>query len=70
MLLLLLLLLPQGVAKFDLTTPPTRKEAAVGTIEYEGRRGGEAFFVPRHQDPAQCDGEEVGSRCGSEEQQM
>jgi hypothetical protein len=51
---LLLLLLLQGIAKFDLATPATQKEAAIATIEWDTARGGEAFFVPRSQDPAQC----------------
>eukprot|EP00882_Tetradesmus_deserticola_P000837 GHRQ01000910.1.p1 GENE.GHRQ01000910.1~~GHRQ01000910.1.p1 ORF type:complete len:541 (+),score=256.87 GHRQ01000910.1:282-1904(+) len=50
----------KGIAKFDLTTPPTQKEAAVATIEWDSARGGEAFFVPRSQDPSQCNGEDDG----------
>lgn len=47
----------QGIAKLDLLAPKTQKECAVATIEYEeGGRGGEAYFVPRSQDPEQCDG--------------
>lgn len=46
----------QGIAKFDLATPPSQKEAAIATIEWDSARGGEAFFVPRSQDPAQCNG--------------
>ena len=49
---------PQGIAKLDLLAPKTQKECAVATIEYaDGGRGGEAYFVPRHQDPEKCDGE-------------
>eukprot|EP00879_Flechtneria_rotunda_P007143 GHRR01007496.1.p1 GENE.GHRR01007496.1~~GHRR01007496.1.p1 ORF type:complete len:469 (+),score=130.83 GHRR01007496.1:762-2168(+) len=50
----------KGVAKFDLNTPAAQKEAAVATIEYEGARGGEAYFVPRYQDAQKCDGEDDG----------
>jgi hypothetical protein len=49
---------PQGIAKLDLSAPRSQKECAVATIEYaDGGRGGEAFFVPRSQDPQQCKGE-------------
>eukprot|EP00775_Hariotina_reticulata_P011168 gene11168-11318_t len=50
----------KGIAKLDLTTPAGVKEAAVATIEYEGFKGGEAFFVPRSQDPEACSGEDDG----------
>uniref|UniRef100_A0A383WM42 carotenoid 9,10-dioxygenase n=1 Tax=Tetradesmus obliquus TaxID=3088 RepID=A0A383WM42_TETOB len=50
----------KGIAKFDLATPPSQKEAAIATIEWDSARGGEAFFVPRSQDPAQCNGEDDG----------
>jgi hypothetical protein len=49
----------QGIAKLDLLAPKTQKECAVATIEYaDGARGGEAFFVPRSQDPSQLKGEQ------------
>jgi hypothetical protein len=53
----------QGIAKFDLATPPTQKEACIATIEWDSARGGEAFFVPRSQDPAQCNGESLIGPC-------
>jgi len=52
----------KGIAKLDLQAPSGTQEAAVGQVEYpEGMRGGEAFFVPRHEDPAQCAGGPGGS---------
>lgn len=54
---------PQGIAKLDLSAPRGQKECAVATIEYaDGGRGGEAFFVPRSQDPQQCKGEKIQGR--------
>jgi hypothetical protein len=46
----------QGIAKLDLTTPVGVKEAAVATIEYDGLKGGEAFFVPRSANLEQSEG--------------
>jgi hypothetical protein len=45
-----------GIAKFDLTSKAD--EACIGRITFpDGHHGGEAFYVPRHEDPAKCDGE-------------
>lgn len=45
-----------GIAKFDLFAPEG-KDACVGRVTFpKGCYGGEAFFTPRHQDPALCDG--------------
>jgi carotenoid cleavage dioxygenase len=55
----------KGIAKFDLDSPRGAKEAAVATIEYDGMRGGEAYFVPRYygnskEDADKCNGEDDG----------
>lgn len=58
----------QGIAKLDLLAPRGQKECAVASIEYaDGGRGGEAFFVPRSQDPQQSKGEQTG--CGLDHHQ-
>lgn len=51
---------PQGVGKIDLSAPKDGGDAMVASIHYGGGRGGEAFFVPRHEDPDLCDGEDDG----------
>lgn len=45
-----------GIAKLDLEAPD-KQTAIVKTVSYgEGVVGGEAFFVPSHTIPAECDG--------------
>ncbi|KAL6763315.1 carotenoid cleavage dioxygenase [Haematococcus lacustris] len=49
-----------GIAKFDLATP-AGQDACVALIKYpEGCEGGEAYFQPRHDEPAMCQGEDDG----------
>lgn len=46
-----------GVDKIDLESDDTSR-AVVGSVVYgPSITGGEAFFVPSHADPAECDGE-------------
>lgn len=46
-----------GVEKIDLQSQD-KGESSSGSIVYgPSVTGGEAFFVPSHADPAQCDGE-------------